>query len=77
MDEIQEPCFDMPASILIKDVASKINKAVFELSASDEKVHQLAMEIEAELEKKPENGPIWKVLELAYTNNRFLARNGA
>ena len=70
MDEIEEPCFNIPTSILIKDVASKINKAVFNLRSSDEKVQQLAAEIDADLAQKPEIGPLWKVLELAYTNNQ-------
>jgi hypothetical protein len=69
MDEIQEPCFNIPSSILIKDVASKINRAVFKLQASDAKVNQLAAEIDTEMTTKPEIGPIWKVLELGYTNN--------
>lgn len=67
MDEIQEPCFATPASFLIKDVASKINKHFFNLQASDVKVNQLSEEIENDLSKGA--SPISKVLELGYTNN--------
>jgi hypothetical protein len=69
MDEIQDPCFDIPASILIQDVASKINMRLFNLRASDAEIGRLAAEIDDALNKNPENGPFWNVLELGYTNN--------
>jgi len=68
MKEIEEPCFNIPISIIIKDVASKINSVVFNYSAPDEKINQLTSEISAEF-GKDDNGPFWKVLELGYTNN--------
>lgn len=67
MDEIQEPCFETPSSFLIKDVASKINRKLFNLKSSDEKVAKLSQEIENELSKGA--NPTEKILELGYTNN--------
>jgi hypothetical protein len=67
-NEIKEPCFDIPVSIIIKDVASKINKVVFNYSAPDEMIDRITSEISAEF-GKDENGPFWKILELGYTNN--------
>ncbi len=69
MDEIQDPCFDIPASILIQDIASKINMALFDLKSPDTEIDRLVAEIDMEMDKKPEEGPFWKVLELGYTNN--------
>jgi hypothetical protein len=69
MDEILEPCFNIPASILIQDVASKINMVLFDLKSPDAEIQRLVAEIDAEMDKKPEEGPFWKVLELGYTNN--------
>jgi hypothetical protein len=68
MDELEEPCFNIPISIMIKDVASKINRVVFNYAAPDEKIDRLATEISSEIGKTAE-GPFWKVLELGYTNN--------
>ncbi len=72
MKEIEEPCFTIPISIIIKEVASKINRAVFNLQASDQKIDNLTAEIDSELgkdHKDPYRRPFWKVLELGYTNN--------
>lgn len=71
MDEIQDPCFNVPASILIQDVASKINMTLFDLKAPDTDIDRLVAEIDAELSSPSEIGPFWKVLELGYTNNRY------
>lgn len=71
MKEVEEPCFTIPVSIIIKDVASKINRAVFNLRASNEKVDALTAQIDTEIgkDKDPYDRPFWKVLELGYTNN--------
>ncbi|MBN2402350.1 MAG: hypothetical protein JXN64_08105 [Spirochaetes bacterium] len=68
MNEIMEPCFNIPVAILIKDIASKINRAHFQHKASDQQVEKLARELNAELVKN-DHSPFWKVLELGYTNN--------
>ena len=68
MNELEEPCFNIPISIIIKDVASKINRVVFNYTAPDEKIDRLTAEINSEIGKTVE-GPFWKVLELGYTNN--------
>jgi hypothetical protein len=68
MDELEEPCFNIPISIIIKDVASKINRVVFNYAAPDEKIDRLNIEISSEIGKTVE-GPFWQVLELGYTNN--------
>jgi len=68
MKEVEEPCFSIPTSIIIKDVASKINRAVFNLQVSDAKVDKLITEINAEIGKDAD-GTFWKVLDLGYTNN--------
>jgi hypothetical protein len=70
MDEIQDPCFNIPSSILTQDVASKINRILFGLQASDAEIDRLVADIDTELSNTPEIGPFWKVLELGYTNNR-------
>lgn len=72
MTEIEKPCFTIPVSILIKDVASKINRAVFKLRAPDEKINELTTLIDSETGKEgkdPYDRPFWQVLELGYTNN--------
>jgi hypothetical protein len=68
MNEIEEPCFTTPISIIIKDVASKINQETFGLRVSDEGVTRLTDEIDSEINKKNYSN-FWKVLELGYTNN--------
>ena len=68
MNEIEEPCFTIPISIIIKDVASKINQQTFNLRVSDERVNRLTDEINSEISKNNYSN-FWKVLELGYTNN--------
>ncbi|MFO7568502.1 MAG: HEAT repeat domain-containing protein [Smithellaceae bacterium] len=68
MNEILEPCFNIPMSVIIKDVASKINRAVFRLRVPDQKVENIAAEINAKIDAK-DFTDFWKVLELGYTNN--------
>jgi hypothetical protein len=68
MNEIAEPCFNTPISILIKEIASKVNKELFDMRASDAKIEELSAAIDAELGNAAE-GPFWKVLELGSTNN--------
>jgi hypothetical protein len=69
MSEIEEPCFNIPASIMVKDIASKINKAAFNYSASDASVQELKAGIDADLAKKDYSESFWKVIDLGATNN--------
>lgn len=41
MNEVQKPCFDMPASILVKEIASKINRLALGYSMSDKQLEKL------------------------------------
>lgn len=68
MDEILDPCFNIPMSIMVKDIASKINRAAFHLSASDQKVAALSEQINGRISAK-DYTDFWKVLELGYSNN--------
>ena len=68
MDEIEEPCFTTPMSIIIKDVASKINQVTLNRRTPDEKVKIITAEIDSEISKKIYTN-FWRVLELGYTNN--------
>lgn len=68
MNEIEEPCFSIPMSIIIKDVASKINKAVLNLRTPDINVDRITAEIDSEISKNIYSN-FWRVLELGYTNN--------
>ena len=72
MTEVEKPCFSIPISIVIKEVASKICREAFGLRSPDEKVEELRGVIDAENKKEdkdPYDRPFWKVLELGYTNN--------
>lgn len=72
MTEIEEPCFTIPVSIMIKEVASKINRALFNLRVPDEKIDELTAQINAETgkdKKDPYDRPFREVLELGYSNN--------
>jgi hypothetical protein len=72
MKEVEEPCFTIPVSIMVKEVASKINTAAFNLRTSDEKVDELTKIIDSQTvteEIDPYERPFWQVLELGYTNN--------
>lgn len=63
--EVEEPCYNVPVSLAIKEISTKINNHVFGLRSSNEKVEDLVQEINANFEKYT----YLKVLELGYTNN--------
>jgi hypothetical protein len=65
--EIYAPCFDVPQSILVKDVASKINRALLGFRSSDAVVDQLAKR--AAPKDDQNDGPFWEIVELGGTNN--------
>ena len=68
MNEIEEPCFTIPMSIMIKDIASKVNQVVLNLRTPDEKVNRMTAEIDSDVSKNI-FANFWRVLELGYTNN--------
>jgi hypothetical protein len=69
MNEIAEPCFNIPVSIMVKDIASKINKIAFALSAPDSRVQELKAGIDADLAKKDSGETFWRVIDLGSSNN--------
>jgi hypothetical protein len=69
IDEIKEPCFEIPSSLMIQDIASKLNRAVFQLKASDQVVAQLVTETDQLLAAEAFGDSVWKVMELGSTNN--------
>lgn len=64
--EVEEPCYTIPVSLLVKEVASKINSLIFGLSASNDAVDALYKDITDNYVKYS----YFKVLELGYSNNR-------
>jgi len=65
-NEIEEPCYNVPVSLMVKEIASKINRYCFGLTASTEKVRALAQDINTNFNEFS----FLKVLELGYTNNQ-------
>lgn len=65
MKEVVDPCYSVPLSIMVKEIASKINRLSFGLQMPTEKVDALVKEIEG----STDNYVFLKVLELGYTNN--------
>ena len=63
--EIEEPCYNVPVSLMVKEIASKVNRFCFGLQAPDEKVKALADDINNRFDEFS----FLKVLELGYTNN--------
>ena len=67
MKEVIEPCFDVPQSILVKEVASKVNRALLGFQSSDAVVDQLLAR--AAPKESQNDGPFWEIVELGGTNN--------
>lgn len=66
MKEVEDPCYNMPLSLLIKELASKINHFYYGYRSSDEEVERLFSDITNNYE---EDVTFLRVLELGYTNN--------
>ncbi|MBL0715873.1 MAG: HEAT repeat domain-containing protein [Desulfosarcina sp.] len=64
--EVEEPCYNVPVSLMVKEIASKINRCHFGLQAPSDKVRALAEDVENNFNKYS----FLKVLELGYTNNK-------
>ncbi len=65
--EVADPCFNMPFSIMVKEIAAKMNAAVFKTEASDEKVESLITAINKDIE---DDEVFWKIIALGMTNNK-------
>jgi hypothetical protein len=64
-NEVEEPCYNVPVSLMVKEVASKINRYYFGLRAPEEKVDHLVDNIRNRFNEDS----FMQVLELGYTNN--------
>jgi hypothetical protein len=68
MGEIEEPCINMPLSLLVKEIASKINRATVRSIASDANVKAMATRA-GELAKKKDDNACFPLFELGGSNN--------
>ena len=68
MAEIQEPCFDMPASILIKGIAAKINRMAFHYQMNDAQLKSLNKTTQDKIDSSAPDAYL-SVLELGQSNN--------
>lgn len=64
--EVEEPCYNVPVSLMVKEIASKINRYYFGLQAPSDKIDLLLDDINNNFNEFS----FLKVLELGYTNNR-------
>lgn len=66
MQEVQEPCYNLPLSLMVKEVAAKINRHCFGLQASAAVVGQIHDQITRQY---VEDETFKQVFELGYSNN--------
>jgi hypothetical protein len=66
MDEINDPCFNEPIELLIKELAAKINAKLTGYSLTDAEVDALVAKIEANSDK---DETYFDVYELGFSNN--------
>jgi hypothetical protein len=59
--------FTQQESILVREIASKVNRAAFGFRSGDEVVARLLER--AKPKERQDDGPFWEILELAGTNN--------
>lgn len=64
--EVEEPCYNVPVSLMVKEIASKINRYYFGLQAPSDKINLLLDDINNNFNEFS----FLKVLELGYTNNK-------
>lgn len=69
IDEVFDPCFNEPLSILIKETVAKINKEFFGYKFSDKKVSELISKIEEGITSKNKLNYL-NVYELGFSNNQ-------
>jgi len=63
--EVEDPCYNVPVSLMVKEIASKINRYRFGLRTSDDKITTLVDDINHRFNEFS----FLRVLELGYTNN--------
>lgn len=65
MTEVNDPCFNQPLALLVKEIAAKINQRVFGYALSDSQVDDLAASV------RNSNGDLayMDVYELGFSNN--------
>lgn len=68
MSEIEEPCFNIPMSIIVKEIASKINRYAMHYTTSDEKLKVINSRVEEKMKEGAKDAYL-SVLELGSTNN--------
>jgi len=68
MDEILSPCFNNPMSVVVKEIASKINRCTLGYSLSNRKVEQLAITAKQRVGAGTKDSYL-SVLELGGSNN--------
>lgn len=68
MDEVQQPCFDMPESILVKEVAAKINRLALHYAMSDKRVEELNAIVHEQIQTASPEAYL-AVLDLGESNN--------
>jgi hypothetical protein len=73
LKEIEEACFNTPMSILVKDVASKINRYALLYSVSDEKLKDIQVRAAKKIKAHDEDA-YRPVLDLGNSNNPAAAK---
>jgi hypothetical protein len=68
MDEIGSPCLSVPMSVMVKEIASKINRCIFNYSVSDENVQKMAESALKEVKPDTDNA-CFPSIALGSTNN--------
>lgn len=68
MSEIQEPCFNIPMSIIVKEIASKVNSCALHYTLSGEKLKAINNQIEEKMKSGAED-VCFSLLELGGSNN--------
>ncbi|RXK07280.1 HEAT repeat domain-containing protein [Halarcobacter bivalviorum] len=68
VDEIFDPCFNEPISLMIKEIVAKINKAYFNYKISDEKVSEIMLKIDKGVNNDDKLNYL-NIYELGFSNN--------
>lgn len=68
MSEIQEPCFNTPMSIIVKEIASKVNSCALHYTLSGEKLKAINNQVEEKVKSGAEDA-CFSLLELGGSNN--------